>query len=210
MSHDVCVLPSYTHWWAFSRAEYSACEVSYIYRNRKIFRWDLLVIQNFKVWKVFKYAAYILTIRDGKKHPKLHKYTLGLYIYAVLEYWISEGEQGVIWWEAQIFPIKIRHWWIEYISNWNRKNLEWHPNRCNFVLRKRSLCILMFVTLHLDGCFFAWLPPLICLESKSSMFFFLILNELHSVAENFTFLTKINYIPYENTLHSLPEYTPFS
>ena len=38
----------------------------------------------------------ILTIRDGKKHPKLHKYTLRLYIYAVLEYWISEGEQGVI------------------------------------------------------------------------------------------------------------------
>ena len=64
------------------------------------------VIQNFKVWKVIKYAAYILTIRDSKKYPKLHKYTLRLYIYAVLEYWISEGEQGVIWWEAQIFPIK--------------------------------------------------------------------------------------------------------
>ena len=31
----------------FSRAEYSACEVSDIYRNRKIFRWDLLVIQEF-------------------------------------------------------------------------------------------------------------------------------------------------------------------
>ena len=40
--------------------------------------------KNFKVWKTFKYTAFILTIRDNKKHPKLHKYTLRLYIYAVL------------------------------------------------------------------------------------------------------------------------------
>ena len=33
----------------FQQGRYSACEVSYIYRNRKIFRWDLLVIQNFIV-----------------------------------------------------------------------------------------------------------------------------------------------------------------
>ena len=90
------------------------------------------------------------------------------------------------------------------------ENLEWHPDGCNFTLRKRSLCILMFVTLHLDGCFFALLPPLVFLEANSSTFFFLIFNELHSAAENFTFLTKTNYIPYENTLHSLPEYTSFS
>ena len=77
-------------------------------------------------------------------------------------------------------------------------------------LRKRSLCILMFVTLLLDGCFFTLLPLLNFSEAKFSIFFFLILNELHSAAENFTFLTKINYIPYENTLHSLLEYTSFS
>ena len=68
----------------------------------------------------------------------------------------------------------------------------------------------MGVTLHPDGCFFAWLPPLICLEAKYIVSFFLILNELHSAAESFTFLTKTNYIPYENTLHSLLEYTSFS
>ena len=90
------------------------------------------------------------------------------------------------------------------------KNLELHFDVCNFTLRKLQLCTEMVVTLHPDGCFFAWLPPLICLEAKSSMFFFLILNELHSADENFTFLTKTNYVPYENTLHSLREYTSFS
>ena len=73
----------------------------------------------------------------------------------------------------------------------------------------RVLCTLKHVALHPDGCSFAWPPPLICPEAKSPTFFFLILNELHSAAENFTFLTKTNYIPYENTLHSLPEYTSF-
>ena len=53
------------------------------------------------------------------------------------------------------------------------------------------------------------LPLLVFLEAKSPTFFFLILNELHSATENFTFLTKTNYIPYENTLHSLREYTSF-
>ena len=74
----------------------------------------------------------------------------------------------------------------------------------------RVVCTLKHVALHPDGCFFALLPPMIFLEAKSPTFFFLILNELHSSAENFTFLTKINYIPYENTLHSLREYTSFS
>ena len=90
------------------------------------------------------------------------------------------------------------------------KNLELHFDVCNFTLRKLQLCTEMVVTLHPDGCLFASLPPLVFLEAKYSTFFFLILNELHSAAENFTFLTKINYIPYENTLHSLPEYTSFS
>ena len=90
------------------------------------------------------------------------------------------------------------------------ENLEWHPDGCNFTLRKRSLSILIFVTLLLAGCFFTLLPPLNFLEAKSPRFFFFILNELHPAAENFTFLTKTNYIPYENTLHSLLECTCFS
>ena len=158
---------------------------------------------------MFKCAAYILTIRESKKHPKLHKYTLRLYIYAVLECWISEGEQGIVWWEAQIFPIKIRHWWIEYISNWNRKNLELHPDVCSFAPWWVLLFTPKVATLLLDGCFFILLPPLVFLEAKYILNFFLILSELHSAAENFTFLTKTNYIPYENTLHSLREWSAF-
>ena len=72
------------------------------------------------------------------------------------------------------------------------------------------LCTSMVVTLHPNGYFFALLPTPVFTEAKVPTFFFLILNELHSAAENFTFLTKTNYIPYENTLHSLPEYTSFS
>ena len=72
------------------------------------------------------------------------------------------------------------------------------------------LCTQMVATLHPDGCSFAWLPPLVFLEAKVPTFFFLILNELHSAAENFTFLTRMHFIPYENTLHSLLEYTSFS
>ena len=72
------------------------------------------------------------------------------------------------------------------------------------------LCTSMVVTLHPNGCFFALHSPLSFLEAKFPINFFLVLSELHSAAENFTFLTKTNYIPYENTLHSLPEYTSFS
>ena len=96
------------------------------------------------------------------------------------------------------------------MPSWNRKNLESHPDVCNFAPWWVLLCTLKVATLHLDGCFFAWLPPMICLEAKYPTFFFLILNELHSAAENFIFLTKTNYIPYENTLHSLLECTCFS
>ena len=88
--------------------------------------------------------------------------------------------------------------------------MEWHPDCSNFTLRKMLLCIIMGVILHLDGWHFILVSLLTFLEAKTPIDFFLILNELHSAAENFTFLTKTNYIPYENTLHSLQEYTSFS
>ena len=74
----------------------------------------------------------------------------------------------------------------------------------------RVLCTLKHVALHPDGCFFALHPPMIFSEAKVSINFFFILNELHSAAENFTFLTRNNYTSYENTLLSLLEYTSFS
>ena len=137
------------------------------------------------MWKSFKCRDYILTNGGGKKCLKLHKYTLKLYIYAV---WVvGHGSAHLL-----------------------TKYLELHPNSCNFASWNLWLFILKSVTLNFKSCHFALLPPLVFLEAKSPTFFFLILNELHSAAENFTFLTKTNYIPYENTLHSLREYTSFS
>ena len=78
-----------------------------------------------------------------------------------------------------------------------------HLEICDFSFLKS-------VTLNFKSCHFALLPPLVFLEAKAPTFFFFILNELHSAAENFTFLTKTNYIPYENALHSLLECTWFS
>ena len=72
------------------------------------------------------------------------------------------------------------------------------------------LCTSMVVTLHPNGCFFALHSPLSFLEAKSPINFFLILKELHSATESFTFLTRNKYTSYENTLLSLLEYTSFS
>ena len=137
------------------------------------------------MWKSFKYRDYILTNGGGKKCLKLHKYTLKLYIYAV---WVvGHGSAHLL-----------------------TKYLELHPNSCNFASWNLWLFILKSVTLNFKSCHFALLSPLVFLEAKYPTFSFLILNELHSVAENFTFLTKTNYIPYENTHHSLVECTSFS
>ena len=67
-----------------------------------------------------------LTNWGGKKSPKLHKYTLKLYNYAVLRVLDFYGEWGA---DGE----KICQ--VETPKNWNR--------------------ILMFVTLHHDGCYFA-------------------------------------------------------
>ena len=79
-----------------------------------------------------------------------------------------------------------------------------------FALQWLSLCTPIVVTLHPDSCHFALHSPLSFLEAKFPINFFLILNELHSFAENFTFLTRNKYTSYENTLLSLLEYTSFS
>ena len=94
-------------------------------------------------------------------------------------------------------------------KNWKRIPIivTLHHDGCYLALRKMQLFTEMVATLHLDGCFFAWFPPTIFLEAKYPTFFFLILNELHSAAENFTLLTRMNYILYEKALLSLLEYT---
>ena len=71
------------------------------------------------------------------------------------------------------------------------------------------LCILMFVTLHLDVCNFAswWLQ--LCMASSTDLFGSQVSNKFLPHIEWVTFFHWEFYIPYENTLHSLPEYTSF-
>ena len=107
------------------------------------------------------------------------------------------------------FQSKIRHWWIEDISNWNRKNLEWHFDGCNFTLRKLQLCTMMFVALHFKRCNFASQWLLLCIASFAELFGSQISNIFLPHIEWVTFCRREFYIPYENQLHSLREYTSF-
>ena len=70
-------------------------------------------------------------------------------------------------------------------------------------------CILMFVTLHSESCHFApkWL--LFCMAFSNDLFGSQIFNIFLSYIEWVTFCRREFYIPYENRLHSLPEYTSF-
>ena len=70
-------------------------------------------------------------------------------------------------------------------------------------------CILMFVTLHSESCHFApkWL--LFCMAFSNDLFGSQIFNIFLSYIEWVTFCRWEFYIPYENQLHSLREYTSF-
>ena len=155
----------------------------------------------------------------------MHKYTLKLYKYAVLgRLPFSEGREddgekicrvGVekIWNCILMFVTLhsercyFASWWLQLCTP---KDVTLHFDVCNFASWWLQLCSLMFVTLQWNGCYFAWLPLQNFLEAKSPIDFFLILNELHSAAENFTFLMRIHFILYQNTLHSRKEWSVFS
>ena len=93
--------------------------------------------------------------------------------------------------------------------SWNRKNLELHFDVCNFTLRKLQLCILMGVTLYSKGCNFASWWLLLCTASSNNLFGSQISNIFLPHIEWVTFCRREFYIPYENQLHSLREYTSF-
>ena len=140
----------------------------------------------------------------------MHKYTLKLYKYAVLDdcYWVksvtlSDGRR-------KYFQSKIRHWWIEDISSWNRKYLEWHFDVCNFTLRKMPLCILMVAFLHGFLQWSFWKPNLQYFSFSYWMSYILSPRILHSLRKSTTFFMRIHFIPYENTLHSRKECSWFS
>ena len=93
--------------------------------------------------------------------------------------------------------------------SWNRKNLELHFDVCNFTLRKLQLCTMMGVTLYSKSCNFASWWLLLCMASSAGLFGSQISNIFLPHIEWVTFCRREFYIPYENQLHSLREYTSF-
>ena len=67
----------------------------------------------------------------------------------------------------------------------------------------------MFVTLHSESCNFASQWLLFCMASSAGLFGSQIFNIFLSHIEWVTFCRREFYIPYENQLHSLWEYTSF-
>lgn len=115
------------------------------------------------------------------------------------------------------FQSKIRYWWIEYISNWNRKIwncilmfVALHHDGCYFALQKLQLCFLMVASLHGFLQWSFWKPNLQHFSSSYWMSYILPPRILHSLRKPTTFLTRIHFIPYENTLHSRKEWSVFS
>ena len=84
-----------------------------------------------------------------------------------------------------------------------------HHDGCCFTLRKLQLCILMGVTLHSKRCNFASQWLLLCMASSAELFGSQSFNKILPHIEWVTFCHREFYIPYENQLHSLREYTSF-
>ena len=72
-----------------------------------------------------------------------------------------------------------------------------------------QLCILMVVIFHFDGCNFAMKWLLLCMASSAELFGSQIYSKFLPHIERVTFCRREFYIPYENQLHSLREYTSF-
>ena len=95
------------------------------------------------------------------------------------------------------------------MPSWNQKNLESHPDVCNFAPWWLLLCTMMAVTLHSKRCNFASWWLLFCMASSAELFGSQISNIFLPHIEWVTFCRREFYIPYENQLHSLREYTSF-
>ena len=95
------------------------------------------------------------------------------------------------------------------MTSWSWKYLELHFDVCNFTLRKLQLCTMMGVTLYSKRCNFASWWLLFCMASSADLFGSQISNIFLSHIEWVTFCRREFYIPYENQLHSLREYTSF-
>ena len=87
--------------------------------------------------------------------------------------------------------------------------MESHPDNCNFAPWWVLLCTPKDATLHSKGCNFASQWLLLCLASSAELFGRPISNIFLPHIEWVTFCRREFYIPYENQLHSLREYTSF-
>ena len=84
-----------------------------------------------------------------------------------------------------------------------------HSESCHFVSWCLLLCIPKVATLYLDACFFTFQKLLLCMASSAELFGSQISNRFLPYIEWVTFCRREFYIPYENQLHSLREYTSF-
>ena len=84
-----------------------------------------------------------------------------------------------------------------------------HSKSCNLA----SWCLLLYIpkvaSLYLDACFFTFQKLLLCMASSAGLFGSQIFNVFLPYIEWVTFCCREFYIPYENQLHSLWEYTSF-
>ena len=84
-----------------------------------------------------------------------------------------------------------------------------HHDGCYCALRKMQLCTMMGVTLHSKRCNLASWWLLFCIASSAELFGSQNSNIFLPHIEWVTFCRREFYIPYENQLHSLREYTSF-
>ena len=91
-----------------------------------------------------------------------------------------------------------------------------HSKGCNFAPWWVLLCTPKDATLHHDGCYFALQKMQLCIPMVASLHCFLRWSVWKPNLQYFlphiewvTFCRREFYIPYENQLHSLREYTSF-
>ena len=146
---------------------------------------------------------------------------------------------GIAFWCLQLYTPKdvILHfdvcnfasWWLQLCI---LMVATLYLDACFFVFQKLPLCILMVATLHHDGCYFTLRKLQLCIpmvaflhgflhwsfckpnlqhfSSSYWMSYILPPRILHSLRECTSFLTRIHFILYLNTLHSRKEWSVFS
>ena len=133
----------------------------------------------------------------------MHKYTLKPYIYTVLKGLNFDEEWDIGGWKICQIGVK---------NIWNRilMFVTLHSESCNFAPKRLSLCTPMDASLHGFLCWSFWKLNIQHFSSSYWMSYILPPRNLHSLRKSTTFLTRIHFILYRNTLHSRKEWSVFS